>query len=393
MAGKAFFVRSEGADRARKALFAVVRRLEVQRRELGTLSSALRSLTGGLWLFRGTIPTAAGRRNGWLLPKISSPGSPDFRWHSRKPIAGPTTGEGPSDQVVPQVPTVSAVANRLPDGRNLGAFVRNLGRAASYIGRAARIIVKSLGSLASAWRSDREPAERSDPSERFRLIARPLLIASGGSLPKGQPAKGIGRTVRWLTENLEREIGSRRRIGVTGQLTASPSARLSEIWDFHLRRLLVEIWEGGRFSSFVERLIKGIRGELVRQVADHLIRATATIASRISEKISDALTRVVTRRPLSVPVGLGELALVGGLRPVEEAAEGVGKFLGHIGREVLKPFGIRLGRKKRRVAPPVLTEPIPLGWSIWGSPFQVTTAISLNLDSRQVGSVLVRQVV
>jgi len=108
-----------------------------------------------------------------------------------------------------------------------------------------------------------------------------------------------------------------------------------------------------------------------------------------ANQLSAALAQVLAKLPQSVQLGLGGLALFGGLRPVTEAIEGVGKFVTHTVGEVLKVFGIRIGGKKKASAPAV----IPLGMAVYGPSINLSTAVTPQVDDRELGRVLVRQAV
>ncbi|MCS7224943.1 MAG: tape measure protein [Armatimonadetes bacterium] len=198
-----------------------------------------------------------------------------------------------------------------------------------------------------------------------------------------------------IAEGIQRGLGFATAAGaavasaIQNRLTQPRSSPVGDLLEFHLRRLPGVLSGRERLGNILRDILADIQEEWARKLLEPLTQAIQRVFSRITGKLSDALARVLMKLPQSLQLALGGLALFGGLRPIEEAVEGVGKFIGQIGREVLKVFGIRIGGRRRRPRAP---EPIPIGFSVSGPPINLSTAISVHLDGRQIGSALVRQV-
>jgi len=138
-------------------------------------------------------------------------------------------------------------------------------------------------------------------------------------------------------------------------------------------------------SDFVKDMQEHLAKELLKPITEALRKALSNLANQLSS----AIAGLVAKLPQSIQLGLGGLALFGGLRPITEAIEGVGKFITHTVGEVLKVFGIRIGGKKKASPPAV----IPLGAAVYGPSINLSTAVTLQVDGRELGRVLVRQAV
>ena len=92
--------------------------------------------------------------------------------------------------------------------------------------------------------------------------------------------------------------------------------------------------------------------------------------------------------PPTTGLVLGIAAAAGALRPVSEAVEGIVKGVAHIGSEILKVFGIRIGGKKK--SSPTIA---PLGAAVYGPGINLSTSVTLQVDGRELGRVIVRQIV
>ncbi|MFA0751359.1 MAG: hypothetical protein SLRJCFUN_001762 [Candidatus Fervidibacter sp.] len=190
---------------------------------------------------------------------------------------------------------------------------------------------------------------------------------------------------------IEREIAELEAKAATTRTTKSPLRQgIMEATEGMIKRLPQVV--SGRadlgevMRDFVRDVQEQIAGELLKPLTEGLKKAMNSLANQISSAIGSLLSQL----PTSLQLGVGGLALFGGLRPVTEAIEGVGKFITHTVGEVLKVFGIRIGGKKK--ASPIPAPVVPLGAAVYGPSINLNTAVTLQVDGRELGRVLVRQV-
>jgi len=235
----------------------------------------------------------------------------------------------------------------------------------------------------------REVREGIDLTAEKNRIEREILLSKIAEKTWAlQRAKNSEEAVQVLEEMIEAEKRLRElEKPLTKETTVMRDIRTAT--ERLAERLLSVVVGRERMSAvmgdFLREVQESIAKELLKPLTDALQKAMGKLATQLSSAIGSVLAKL----PQSIQLGLGGLALFGGLRPVTEAIEGVGKFITHTVGEVLKVFGIRIGGKKKASPPAV----IPLGAAVYGPSINLSTAVTLQVDGRELGRVLVRQAV
>jgi TP901 family phage tail tape measure protein len=189
---------------------------------------------------------------------------------------------------------------------------------------------------------------------------------------------------------VEREIAELEVKSAKIRKTVPPFVEgMGKVTEDFLRRLPEVVSGRIELQEAVKEFVRDIQEQIASELLKPLTEAIRKAMGNLANQISAALAQVLAQLPQSIQLGLGGLALFGGLRPITEAIEGVGKFITHTIGEVLKVFGIRIGGKKKASPPAV----IPLGAAVYGPPINLSTAVTLQVDGRELGRVLVKQAV
>jgi TP901 family phage tail tape measure protein len=236
----------------------------------------------------------------------------------------------------------------------------------------------------------REVREGVDLSAEKNRIEREILLAKIAEKTWAlQRAKNAEEAVQVLEELIEAEKRLRELEKPPTRETAlmrdirTATERLTE-------RLPSVVIGRERISAVMNDFMREVQESIAKELLKPLTDALQKAMGNLANQLSSAIGRVLAKLPQSIQLGLGGLALFGGLRPITEAIEGVGKFLAHTVGEVLKVFGIRIGGKKKKAPEPVV---VPLGAAVHGPSINLSTAVTLQVDGRELGRVMVRQVV
>jgi len=190
---------------------------------------------------------------------------------------------------------------------------------------------------------------------------------------------------------VEREIAELEAKATTIRTAKSPLQQgIMEATEGMVRRLPQVITGGAELKDVMRGFVRDLQEQIAAELLKPLTEALKKAMSNIANQLSAAIGSLLSQLPKSLQLGLGALALLGGLRPVTEAIEGIGKFVTHTVGEVLKVFGIRIGSKKKTIVP---LDIVPLGAAVYGPSINLNTAVTLQVDGRELGRVLVRQAV
>lgn len=236
----------------------------------------------------------------------------------------------------------------------------------------------------------REVREGVDLSAEKNRIEREILLAKIAEKTWAlQRAKNAEEAVQVLEELIEAEKRLRELEKPPTRETAlmrdirTATERLTE-------RLPSVVIGRERISAVMDDFMREVQESIAKELLKPLTDALQKAMGNLANQLSSAIGSVLAKLPQSIQLGLVGLALFGGLRPITEAIEGVGKFLTHTVGEVLKVFGIRIGGKKKKVPEPVV---VPLGAAVYGPSINLSTAVTLQVDGRELGRVMVRQAV
>lgn len=201
-------------------------------------------------------------------------------------------------------------------------------------------------------------------------------------------AKTAEERVKILEEILEAERRMKELAEPQRRTKASIVEGFEEIAERLPERMAAVISGRGEIGDMMRDLVRDIQEAIAKELLQPLTDTLKRVLNGLASQLSASIGAILGQLPKWAQLGLGGLALVGGLRPITEAVEGVGKFVTHTVGEVLKVFGIRIGGKKKSASSPVV-----LGTAVYGPSINLNTAVTLQVDGRELGRVLVRQVV